>query len=591
MGSEEQIPGDVISMGESDSEEENSHVEKRSIADVDGPDGEENQPSKAAKRPKLSRQSPSSDASKVSEEGEIEESLSKSLSSQSSISSLRPRAKSFVPWDPPLFTTDTVNLKLPALSRRKEGSWVDRVTDWTTVLCTINFDSLAEIKPATVVSAFGQYVDVHSGLKAPKRKSAKQTVCAMEDSGKLATIIGSTQAPAPAPAAASPEPADEVENGQVPDSPEYVPSDSVLPEHSQAANSHASGAAAETNGVSVPEGQPTAEQLRYFPSAENAADMCVLCGHKGHVAGSCSHTKCKFCGETGHWAFSCKAIQARCGKCRQLGHETSSCVEKLALTKDEGLACAYCGLQHHLEGDCTEPWRSFHAEGDVVFPVIAIQASCAVCGSRNHFASDCSQKGNRPFNPSWTLRNRDLFVDANCGNESIEEAASPHLRAEPNTSQRQTRAPRGPAARAMNVRYSESDDSDDIELLGQRAAPKHQQQRAPRAGSIRVATNLQMPTLGGHVVQPPLPPGPPPPLPPQSHPPPPGTSGYSRNQHGPPPSLPPKPPTARNNHRGPPPPGEPRHGGGSRGRGGPPRGRGGRGGGGGRGRGRGRGQR
>ncbi|KAM3481838.1 hypothetical protein MY5147_000423 [Beauveria neobassiana] len=514
MAAEEQIPGDVISMGGSDSEEENSQIGKRSLSDVDGPDGQDDQPSHTSKRPKFSRPSLSSNPSKASEEGEIEESLPKSIGSQSGQSDGQPAAKSFVPSDPPLFTTDTVSLKLPALSQKKEGSWCERVLDWSTVLCTINFESLANIKPPTVVSAFCQYVDVHSGLKPPKKRTAKQTVRAMEESGQIDNVIASAKPPPPALA----KKADDGEDGQVADSPEYEPREAAQVANGQQTNGHANNVVVTaTNGDSVSKGGPTTEQRRYFPSAENAADMCVLCGRKGHVSDACSHTKCKFCGETGHWQFACKAIQARCDKCRQLGHDTSSCVEKLALTKDEGLA----------------------------YP--------------------------------------------NCGNESIEEAASLHLGAKPKKGRQQAKMPRGPPSRAINVHYSESDDSD-MDLLSHRAAPRQQR---PPLGRMQMSTNIQMPTLGGNAVQPPLPPGPPPPLPPSGYPPPPGTTSYGRNERGPPPSLPPKPPAARNN-RGPPPPppkGDVRRGGYSRGRGGPPRGRGGRGGGGGGGGGRGRGRR
>ncbi|EGX88351.1 hypothetical protein CCM_08394 [Cordyceps militaris CM01] len=592
MAAEEQIPGDVISIGGSDSEADISHVEKRSLADVDGDNGEENQPSHPFKRAKFSRPSLSSNASKASEEGEIEESFSKSVGSQSGHSDSQLIAKSFVPSDPPLFETDAVTLRLPALSRKKEGSWVERVSDWTNVLCTINFDHVAEIKPPTVVSAFGQYIDVYSGLKPAKKRTAKQTVRAMEESGKISVIIAGAKPPLPTPV----QRAGGVQDGEVVNSPEYDPSDSIVQESGQLANGQTNGAAITKNGIPLPTAEQTAEQRRYFPSAEIGVHMCVLCGGKGHVADACSHTKCKFCGETGHWAFSCKAIPARCGKCRQLGHDTSSCVEKLALTKDEGLACAYCSMEHHLEGECTEPWRSFHAEGDTVLRVIAIQASCAVCGSRNHFASDCSQRGDRPFNPSWTLRNRDIYVDANCGNESIEEAASLHPGAKPKTGRQQAKTARGPSSRTLNVHYSESDDSD-ADLLSHRAAPR--QGRLP-LGRMQMSTNIQMPaTLGGHMVQPPLPPGPPPPIPPPPprhnpprQPPPPGTSSYSRNPRGPPPSLPAKPPASRNNRGLPPPPPPPSRGrGGGRGRGGPTRGRGSRGGGGGGGSGRGRGRR
>ncbi|XWW95909.1 hypothetical protein V2A60_003878 [Cordyceps javanica] len=389
MAAEEQIPGDVISMGGSDSEEETSHVEKRSLADVDGSDVEDDQSSHASKRRRLSRLSLSSNASKGSEEGEIEDSISKSVSSQSgqSDSQLKDSAKSFVPSDPPLFTTDAVSLKLPALSRKKEGSWVDRVSNWSTVLCTTNFDSLAEIKPATVVSAFGHYIDVHSGLKPPKKRTAKQTIRAMEESGKISMLLANAKPPSSEPG----NQVDDVEDGEVADSPEYEPTESALLETGQPANGHTNDAAIKESGEAAPARQPTAEQRRYFPSAEDAAEMCVLCGRKGHVADACSHSKY-----------------------------------------------------------------------------------------------------------------------ANCGNESIEEAASLHLRAKPNTGRQQAKMARGPSARALNVHYSESDDSD-TDLLSQRAAPR---QRRPPLGRMQMSTNIQMPTAGGHAVQPPLPPGPPPPLPP-----------------------------------------------------------------------------
>lgn len=536
MAPEEDIPGDIISLGD-DSDEEQRSGDKRSLADLNSSDVENDQPSHISKRTKLGHSSISSNTSKMSEEGEIDD---KAPNPRQSPSTNNAATQSFVPSDPPLFTTETVSLKLPALSQKKEGSWVDRVSDWTSVLCSTNFDCASSITPATIVSAFAHYTDVFSGLKPPKKRTAKQTVRAMEESGKISALIAAAKPPAQSKRVDIPE------DGEIADSPEYEPREAAEDEEHPTHNENRLGGSDMSNGSAAPVApEPTAAQQRYFPSAENPADMCTTCGRQGHNANSCDRDQCIFCKESGHWSFTCRSISSRCSKCRQLGHEASSCIEKLALTKDEGLVCAYCGLGRHLETDCTEPWRSFHSDAETVLSVVFLHASCAVCGSRNHFASDCAQRGTRPYNPSWTLHNRDLFLDPKCSKESIEESGGSQ-RHDGGRNGRRENAIRGHASRMVNVHYSESDDSD-MDLLSSRTASRSQ--RAP-LGRIQMSTNLQMPKMGNHQVQPPLPPGPPPPLPATSrHPPPPGATNY-RGSGGPPPSLPPKPPAARNNNNG-----------------------------------------
>ncbi|KAK3181839.1 hypothetical protein K4F52_006906 [Lecanicillium sp. MT-2017a] len=579
MASDEQIPGDVISLGDSD--EDSSLSKKRAVEDEPEASGSPaaDTPSHISKRAKLSRSSLSSAGSKGSEEGEIDESFTKSEEGQSEG---KRHSGSFLPSNPHVFRSETFTapLRLPTLSREKENSWVERVTDWTRVLCENNGDFIREITPGSVVSAFTQYVDVHSGLKPPKKRTAKMTVRSMDESGKLATIIADTK---PVSSASQ-----DMEEGEVEGSPEYEPSANPPVLDAATEEAAAQPQMPQTNGESAPgvDGvtsgeaaqpiveQPTEEQRRYFPSAKDASRMCLSCGREGHKADACTHNKCRFCGETGHWDFTCQSIPIRCDKCRQLGHKAATCVEKLALTKDEGLACAICGLSDHLESECTEAWRSFHPDSETVRMVTSITPSCAVCGSRNHFASDCSQKGNNPHNPTWTLRNRNLYVDPNCEAVTIEEAAEMYGGKEP---RREKAKIPGHASRTMNVHYSESDDSE-LEFLGNWPVKK----KTPQVGQIRISSNIQLPSTA----QPPLPPGPPPPLPPPpaqapGYPPPPGVSNYRRPPPlNAPPSLPPKPPSSRE-LRNPPPPrgGDSRNGDRGRRSGPPPRGdRGGRGG-------------
>lgn len=368
----------------------------------------------------------------------------------------------------------------------------------------------------------------------------------------------------------------------------------------------------------VPTGSAALEQQRrYFPSASDPTLMCLLCGRGTHLAANCPTLICSSCGSLEHPDLSCPSRE-RCNKCRQLGHRAAQCTEKLALTKDEGLACGICSSSDHLEKECTQVWRSFHPEAGTINKVAFIPASCSMCGSNTHFSADCKRRrGGDVPNPTWSVKNRDQYVDPDCGSSSIEETGEGQENA------RTTRAPelkiRGHAARTTNIHYS-SDDSD-VEFLGHRVV----KQRAP-LGQIRMASNIQMPQNAtsrndrpsrgnngrGQNQLPPLPPLPPgpPPGPPQHqasfgsrYPPPPGVATYGPQPPAAPPSLPAKPPASTNtrDYRNVPPPpshlqgprgqsysGNPPQG--PRGRGGQRGGRGGRGGGGGGGRGRGRGR-
>ncbi|KAF7543241.1 hypothetical protein G7Z17_g10901 [Cylindrodendrum hubeiense] len=288
----------------------------------------------------------------------------------------------------------------------------------------------------------------------------------------------------------------------------------------------------------VPTGSVALEQQRrYFPSASDPTQMCLLCGRGTHLAANCSTLICSSCGSLEHPDLCCPSRE-RCNKCRQLGHRAVQCTEKLALTKDEGLACGVCNSSDHLEKDCTQVWRSFHPEAGTINKVVFIPASCSMCGSNTHFSADCKRRrGGDVPNPTWSVKNRDQYVDPDCGSSSIEETGGGQENA------RTTRAPelkiRGHAARTTNIHYS-SDDSE-VEFLGHRPV----KQRAP-LGQIRMASNIQMPQnatsrndrpprgnngRGQHQLPPPppLPRGPPPSGPPQRQ----GSFGYP-----PPPGVP-----------------------------------------------------
>ncbi|CEJ82547.1 hypothetical protein VHEMI02606 [[Torrubiella] hemipterigena] len=577
MASEEDKLGDVISIGDNSEDDVVSGSAKRSVQDIESE--EEVFEAFPAKRQRLSETSTNGADVGLSEEGEINESQGnsdapESSRSQASAKAFIKNAESSGPLDPSAGATMTANArtfeanglswKMPIMSDKKEGSWIARIKDWIVVALVGNADIATQFTPAVAVAAFKDYLNSLQ-LKTSKRKSAVHTMDMFLRSGNLAEFLATANG-------VPMEPAEAAEDRVVVDltSPAGRAIDTTT--NGEAEAEAEAPVVIEEKRV-VPKREPTAEQKRYFPSAEDPANMCVKCGSERHAIEGCTPFKCQFCDGEDDWEYACTKAPSRCGKCLQLGHLSKECVEKLALTREEGLACAFCKVSDHLENSCTEPWRSFHANADNIKQVKSIEASCAVCGSRNHFASDCTLRGHDPTNPTWTLANRNKYVNPESDAVSIEVAvAQSRIRgraaAEPRGGQRKL----GPRT---HVHYSETDDSEP-EFLG-----SHTVRRPAPVGKIRMSSNIQLPSKPSFS-QPPLPPGPPPRGPPPRE-----ASASRYNPYQPianPPGLPMKPPkNYRNEPLPPPPPASSRRPGRSR-SGVPPSrggGRGGRGGGGG----------
>ncbi|KAJ3463081.1 hypothetical protein MRS44_007867 [Fusarium solani] len=503
----------------------------------------------------------------------------------------------------PVYKRGELSFQIPGLTG-KQGSWLNRFKDWVRAFHGLNSEQSHAITPSLTQAAYANYIEHHAGLKPKKRRSAKQVAKEFESTGELAALLESLQPPKPkgpsqgtldgwvakqpnketgrkrkhsrTSSISEGEIADDGDAANSESEVEYEPTLSKQEQGGEAASNTNEGAsssldkglangnqasgAEQTPGSSnmhiapidtqrnVPSGSEALEQQRrYFPSATDPTQMCLLCGRSTHLAPSCPTLICSSCGSLEHADICCPSRQ-RCDKCRQLGHEAAHCTEKLALTKEEGLACAVCSSADHLEEHCTLLWRSFHPDALTIKKVVSIPASCSLCGSDMHFSADCKRRRDIVPNPTWSIENRDQYIDPECGLAAIEDTAGGLQTA------KTTRAPelkiRGHAARTTNVHYSESDDSD-VEFLGHRPI----KQRA-QLGQIRMASNIQMPQNGnsqngrpgrggrqnGAPVQPPLPPGPPPPGPPPprtayGQPPPPGVSSYGSQPSAPPPHF------------------------------------------------------
>lgn len=317
----------------------------------------------------------------------------------------------------------------------------------------------------------------------------------------------------------------------------------------------------------LPAGDEEEEELRlqrrYFPGAKDPSIYCINCSGVGHRARECPQLQCKFCGSREHIRFACPSRQ-RCSKCRQLGHDSRACKEKLILLDDEYDGCAICGADH-LEERCTEIWRSYTPSTEVLKKVKNIPAFCYTCGGLGHYGPECGLT-NRRYRvigrTTWSEANRLLYVDQESTDLAIAWANVDLNQLQPRNFHNLRRSKR----LGVHTHFVSSDDSEEDLIHAPVKKPE------PR-GEIRISSNIasigQDPSRGrarrnndqSHQRQnerefsppppppvdpnvqsngvsswqPPLPPGPPPLL---------GNHSVRRLEPPPPGSLPPRPPAS-----------------------------------------------
>ncbi|KAL6878770.1 hypothetical protein J3F83DRAFT_758603 [Trichoderma novae-zelandiae] len=372
----------------------------------------------------------------------------------------------FVPKSPPIFAIHSISLQLPVFSRQREGTWLNRFTEWVQLLCSTNMDSpsAAEITPALIRAAYQQYVDVHSRLKSNKKRAARLVARQFQDSALLdlirafrplqhettqltaaveetleetlaepnirfdaprpQTLPPQTQTP---PAAVAPLSRFTEQSSALyiidvaPQLPQTANMSGSLshrvsqpasqPKHLQKAQRSSTNLATMSLRSAVPSGAEAREQQqRYFPSAKNPFNMCLLCGREGHAAEKCI-TACRFCGETGHWDCICPSWELECTNCWRYGHSEEACW----YPKRDGhwCFCGVCDSPDHRRRDCMTLHRSFHPDEKTIKKVNALPVSCAACGSEEHFHKDCRRDGGPvlPYDSKFHLDNMRRYLD------------------------------------------------------------------------------------------------------------------------------------------------------------------------------------
>ncbi|KAM0420865.1 hypothetical protein ACHAPT_011395 [Fusarium lateritium] len=231
----------------------------------------------------------------------------------------------------PVYRRGGLSFQVPGLTG-KEGSWLNRFKDWVRAFQALNSEQSHAIKPSLVQAVYANYIEKHAGLKPKKRRSAKQVAKELESTGALAALLESIQPSGPSQATldgwVTKQPSKEagrkrkhsrtssISEGEIAEEAdadnsesevEYEPTlskqeqggeaasdanegalsslDKGLANGNQAAGTEQTTSSSNTHNApintqrNVPSGSEALEQQRrYFPSASDPTQMCLLCG-------------------------------------------------------------------------------------------------------------------------------------------------------------------------------------------------------------------------------------------------------------------------------------------------------------------------
>ena len=149
-------------------------------------------------------------------------------------------------------------------------------------------------------------------------------------------------------------------------------------------------------------------QLRYFHPTKTRQEVdgktlvrCLVCAREGHMAESCKILTCATCGVFNkHTTLACPD-SAKCGKCREQGHDEGHCYYKLKEMPRHEIICDLCQRNGHIEEDCELIWRTSGRPWDLDLAHANVRLSCYECGHSGHLGNDCpSRKPDKPMGTS-----------------------------------------------------------------------------------------------------------------------------------------------------------------------------------------------
>lgn len=149
-------------------------------------------------------------------------------------------------------------------------------------------------------------------------------------------------------------------------------------------------------------------QLRYFHNTRAREDIdgktpvrCLVCAEEGHTAGLCESLTCSSCGVFNQHTTQACPNNAKCGKCREQGHDEGHCPYKLKRMPGHEIVCDFCERNGHIENDCELIWRTSGRPWESDLAHTNVRLSCYECGRSGHLGNDCpSRKPNKSMGTS-----------------------------------------------------------------------------------------------------------------------------------------------------------------------------------------------
>ena len=140
-------------------------------------------------------------------------------------------------------------------------------------------------------------------------------------------------------------------------------------------------------------------QLRYFHTTKAREEVdvttpvrCVVCAKEGHMARACESLTCSSCGAFNKHTTQACPNNAKCGKCREQGHDEARCPYKLKRLPRHEIVCDLCQRSGHIEDDCELVWRTSGRPWESDLAHANVRLSCYECGHSGHLGNDCPSR-------------------------------------------------------------------------------------------------------------------------------------------------------------------------------------------------------